>query len=64
MAWTSVDHLDGGLHGAGAESVHGFLERLKAEGLGATVIAKALGIGRASVYRALEGGIGPIGEPE
>ena len=28
---------------------------LKAEGLGATEIAKRLGIGRASVYRALEG---------
>jgi DNA invertase Pin-like site-specific DNA recombinase len=28
---------------------------LKAQGLGATEIAKALGIGRASVYRALAG---------
>ncbi len=29
---------------------------MKAQGLGATAIAKALGIGRASVYRVLEGG--------
>jgi len=29
---------------------------MKAEGMGATEIAKALKIGRASVYRALEGG--------
>jgi len=28
---------------------------MKAEGMGATEIAKALKIGRASVYRALEG---------
>jgi predicted transcriptional regulator len=28
---------------------------MKAEGIGATEIAKALNIGRASVYRALEG---------
>ena len=27
---------------------------MKAQGLGATAIAKALGIGRASVYRVLE----------
>jgi hypothetical protein len=29
---------------------------MKAQGLGATAIAKALGIGRASVYRVLEAG--------
>jgi DNA invertase Pin-like site-specific DNA recombinase len=29
---------------------------MKAQGLGATEIAKALGIGRASVYRVLEAG--------
>jgi len=29
---------------------------MKAEGFGATAIAKALGIGRVSVYRVLEGG--------
>lgn len=32
----------------------GEVQRLKAEGLGATAIAKKLGIGRASVYRALK----------
>jgi DNA-binding IclR family transcriptional regulator len=31
------------------------IRALKAEGLGATEIAKRLGIGRASVYRVLEG---------
>jgi DNA invertase Pin-like site-specific DNA recombinase len=31
---------------------------MKALGLGATAIAKALGIGRASVYRVLEGRCG------
>lgn len=36
---------------AKAEDIH----KLKAEGLGATEIAKALGIGRASVYRVLDG---------
>lgn len=30
------------------------IKRLAAEGIGATAIAKALGVGRASVYRALE----------
>jgi DNA invertase Pin-like site-specific DNA recombinase len=30
------------------------VREMKAQGLGATVIAKMLGIGRASVYRALE----------
>jgi DNA invertase Pin-like site-specific DNA recombinase len=34
---------------------------LKAEGLGATEIAKRLGIGRASVYRVLEGGRPVVG---
>jgi DNA invertase Pin-like site-specific DNA recombinase len=29
---------------------------MKAQGIGATEIAKALGIGRASVYRVLEAG--------
>jgi DNA invertase Pin-like site-specific DNA recombinase len=32
------------------------IRRMRAEGKGATAIAKALGIGRASVYRVLEGG--------
>jgi len=32
------------------------VSEMKAQGLGATAIAKALGIGRASVYRVLEGG--------
>jgi DNA invertase Pin-like site-specific DNA recombinase len=32
------------------------VRELKGGGLGATEIAKALGIGRASVYRVLEGG--------
>lgn len=32
------------------------VRKLKAEGKGATEIAKALGVGRASVYRLLEGG--------
>jgi DNA invertase Pin-like site-specific DNA recombinase len=32
------------------------VREMKAQGLGATEIAKALGIGRASVYRVLEGG--------
>lgn len=31
------------------------VEKLKADGLGATEIARKLGIGRASVYRALGG---------
>jgi DNA invertase Pin-like site-specific DNA recombinase len=31
------------------------IEALRAQGLGATAIAKRLGIGRASVYRVLEG---------
>ena len=31
------------------------LQRLKAEGLGASVIAKQLGIARSSVYEALKG---------
>jgi DNA invertase Pin-like site-specific DNA recombinase len=30
------------------------VREMKAQGLGATAIAKALGIGRASVYRVLE----------
>jgi DNA invertase Pin-like site-specific DNA recombinase len=30
---------------------------MKAQGLGATAIAKELGIGRASVYRVLEGDV-------
>ncbi len=34
------------------------VREMKAQGLGATGIAKALGIGRASVYRVLEGGCG------
>jgi hypothetical protein len=34
---------------------------MKAQGLGATAIAKALGIGRASVYRVLEAGH-PVGD--
>lgn len=33
----------------------GEVRRLKSEGLGASEIAKRLGIGRASVYRVLEG---------
>lgn len=32
------------------------VKRLKAEGLGATAIAKKMGIGRASVYRAIQNG--------
>jgi DNA invertase Pin-like site-specific DNA recombinase len=32
------------------------VREMKAQGLGATAIAKALGIGRASVYRVLEAG--------
>jgi len=32
------------------------VSEMKAQGLGATAIAKALGIGQASVYRVLEGG--------
>jgi DNA invertase Pin-like site-specific DNA recombinase len=32
------------------------VREMKAQGLGATEIAKALGIGRASVYRVLEAG--------
>jgi DNA invertase Pin-like site-specific DNA recombinase len=31
------------------------VKQLKADGIGATAIAKQLGIGRASVYRVLEG---------
>jgi len=40
--------------------------RLKAEGLGASAIAKRLGIGRASVYRVLETAAGPedAGRPQ
>jgi DNA invertase Pin-like site-specific DNA recombinase len=37
------------------------VKALKAEGMGPSAIAKALGIGRASVYRALEGGAGDGG---
>lgn len=33
------------------------VRRMAADGVGPTAIAKALGIGRASVYRALEGGV-------
>jgi len=33
------------------------VREMKAQGLGPTAISKALGIGRASVYRALEVGI-------
>lgn len=32
------------------------VKTMKAQGMGPSAIAKALGIGRASVYRALEGG--------
>jgi DNA invertase Pin-like site-specific DNA recombinase len=35
------------------------VRKLKAQGLGATDIAKALKIGRTSVYRVLEAGLAP-----
>jgi DNA invertase Pin-like site-specific DNA recombinase len=37
------------------------VREMKAHGLGATAIAKALGIGRASVYRALRELMGHLG---
>ena len=39
--------------GVGSRIDHAQVEKLKADGLGATEIAKRLNIGRASVYRVL-----------
>jgi hypothetical protein len=46
VAQSSVDYVDSGLYGSGAEQVQGFLA-----GVSWTA---ALGIGRASFYRVLE----------
>jgi DNA invertase Pin-like site-specific DNA recombinase len=45
-----------GIYKGGSASIDvARVREMKAQGLGATAIAKALGIGRASVYRVLEG---------
>jgi len=51
--WCNAGFIEAPVRGSCGESA-GEIGRLKAQGVGASEIAKRLGIGRASVYRTLK----------